>query len=377
MNWARHVTLLALSAGLIWGQPEVVATGLQGPQKMVMTPGGNFLVTETNVNPNSGRVSFVTRGGTKRSLFDKLPSGTEVTGGGGGPTAMALYGRTLYLTIGGVELERRGTTPGTSMHNPAGLSSPIFASLLKIDFNTDVDTLGGTFVMTPAQQVQLSDHKPVAMDDGAGGTATVNMLVDFPNSIPDANTIYRFSNPWGLAVSGDGKTVYATDASMNALMQVDTATGQWQRIVKFPPLPNIGGLGPPMLDAVPTSVRVYGNQLLVSFLTGFPFYPGYARVLAVNPGPGTTEPFIFGISSTTDVLWRPVSGGASQFFTLEFSQNQSATPPPPGRLLRFATSAPEVVSAQLITPVSMAWDEQTKEMFVLELRGQIVKLKLQ
>ena len=66
----------------------------------------------------------------------------------------------------------------------------------------------------------------------------------------------------------------------------------------------------------------------------------------------------------------------SEFYVIEFSANQSANPAPPGRLLRFDRAGMQVVAAPLITPVSMAYDSATKELFVLELRGQILQLQL-
>ena len=146
--------------------------------------------------------------------------------------------------------------------------------------------------------------------------------------------------------------------------------------MRFPGVPNGTPVGPPVANAVPTSIRIYEDQVLVSFLTGFPFVPANARVLAVNPEPGTTEPFIFGLTSATDVLWRELPTGLSQFYVVEFSANQSANPFPPGRLLRFDRAGMQVVAAPLITPVSMAYDAGTKELFILELRGQILRLQL-
>ena len=131
-----------------------------------------------------------------------------------------------------------------------------------------------------------------------------------------------------------------------------------------------------MIDSVPTNIRIYGDELLVSFLTGFPFVPGNARVVALNPKTGTSTPFINGLTSVTDVLWRTRPDGRSQFFVLEFSANQSATPAPPGRLLRFDSPEPVVAAAGLITPVNMVLDESTQELFILELRGQILRLQL-
>jgi hypothetical protein len=297
---------------------------------------------------------------------------------------MALRDRTFFLALGAGDTERAPQgLPGPHVLNPERASSPLFASILEIEFDLDIDSIGGPFVMTAQHQQVLNNGGEVEIESGSGGTARVSVLARFPNTEPQPNPmIYRFSNPWGMAVSEDGSTLYVTDASMDALVTVDTATGRWRRL-RFPPVPNPTPIGAPVLDSVPTSARVYGNQVLVSFLTGFPFAPGNARVLAVNPGtgasdPGSAEPFIFGLTSATDVLWRRGPNGQSQFFVLEFSLNQSAPMPPPGRLLRYDAGAagPQVAAAPLITPVSMAYDAATKDLFILELRGQILRLGL-
>ena len=364
--------LSIMTGGLLFGQAEVVITGLQGPQKIIITPRGNFLVTETSTQTNSGRISFVSRAGVRRSLFEGMPSGTEVTGGGSGPTALALRERTLYVAIGGGDIERRPPT-GPTIHNPAGASSPLFCSILEVRFSGDVDTLTGTFRLTPALQQSLADGESLDLDDGAGGRARISLLVDFPDSVPEGAG-YRFGNPWGLALTPDGNTLWVSDGSMNTLNRVNTATGRWQRQVRFPQLPNIGPIGPPMIDAVPTSIRLYGDQILVSFLTGVPFSSGYARVLAVNPETKAMEPFIYNLTSAVDVFWRERPGQRPQFFALEFSVAQLATPAGPGRLLRYDSPAPQVVLSDLRAPVSLAFDPATEELFILELSGRILKV---
>ncbi len=125
-----------------------------------------------------------------------------------------------------------------------------------------------------------------------------------------------------------------------------------------------------MVDAVPTSVRVYGDQLLVSFLTGFPFTPGAARILLVDPQAGTADPFIVGLTSATDV-----SARNGRFYVLEFSQNQIATPPGAGLLVRYDSPAPTVVTDQLQAAVSMVEDPSTGEIFVLELTGRLLRVR--
>ncbi len=371
------IHLIFAAAIMAQQQPQEVITGLQAPQKVILTPGGNLLVSETSMAVNSGRVSRVSRAGVRQSLIEALPSGIEVAGGGSGPSAMAWRDRTLYVAIGGGDAERRGAVAGTSVHNPQGASSPLFTSILTFQLSADVDAVSAPFRLTPENQLAISDGGDVELSNGAGATAKVSLLTRFPISEPDRNAIYRFSNLWGLAFTPDGRGLYANDASNNSVSRVDLATGRWQRLIRFPPTQNPGPVGPPVVDAVPTTVRIYGDQVLVSFLSGFPFNTGEARVLAFNPEQRTVEPFIGGLTSVTDVLWHTRPNGAARFYVLEFSTNQSATPAAPGRLLRFDGPNPEVIVANLRAPTSLAYDAATGDLFILELSGRLLRLATQ
>lgn len=372
----NRIAVLAFAACSAFAQTEVVTTGLQNAQRLVLTPGGNFLVSEGNASPNSGRISYVTRGGVRRSLFEALPSGQDVQGGASGPTGLALRGRTLYMAFGAGDNERPGPRPGQTVHNPAGASSRLHTAVLTATFSGDVDTLAGTFMMTPDQQQAIADGEEVEMEDGAGGRARVSLLINIENSTPDPNSVYRFSNPFSLELTPDGSVLYVVDASQNTLLRVDTATGRSRVAMRFSSVRNPTPIGAPVIDPVPTSARLYFDQVLVSFLTGFPFAPGNARVLAVNPTERSAEPFIFGLNSAVDLLWRQRADGRSQFFVLEFSQNQSAQPAAPGRLLRFDGPAPDVLASDLRAPVSLAYDSSSEEMFILELTGRILRLPI-
>jgi hypothetical protein len=288
---------------------------------------------------------------------------------------MALAERRLYLGIGIGDSEALSPT-GAAIHNPAGLASPLFATILQIDFSQDVDVIGGTFRMTAANAWALSDGASLELSDGAGTTARVQVLNRFPLSEPDPTGGYVFSNIWGMALSADSRTLYVSDASTNSVNAVDTATGRWRRVARFPTFQNPTPLGPPRIHAVPTSVRLYGSQLLVSFLSGFPFPPEVTQVSVVDPSTGAAENFMVGLTSAIDVLWRTRANGQRQFFVLEFSTNQLMNPAPPGRLLRYDNWEGQVVLSDLRAPVSLAYDAATNDLLILELSGRILQLRL-
>lgn len=365
----------AVCATTAFAQTEVLVTGLQAPQRLALTSGGNFLVTESGTQNNTSRVAFITRGGTVRGLIEALPSGADFQGDQSGATALALRERTLYVTIGVGDTERRNQA-GMAVHNGAAPASALFATVLRFRFSSDIDQITGTFRLTDASRQSLANGEEVELTDGAGARVMAMVLSFMPVSIPEGPA-YRFSNPWGLAVSNDGNTLWMNDASQDALYRIDTATGRWQRVFRFAGAPNPTPVGPPRIDAVPTSVRLYHDQLLVSFLSGFPFLQGGGRVAVVDPATRTENTFISGLSSATDVIWRERGNDRPQFFVLEFSTNMLSNPAGPGRLLRYDSETPTVVAGDLIAPVSMAYSASTQELFILELSGRILRVALQ
>ena len=78
---------------------SVFTTGLSQPSKIILSPSGNLLVTETMPMPNSGRVSIIDRHGNRRTLIDGLPSGMDPEGLSG-PQGLDMQGFTLFVAIG-------------------------------------------------------------------------------------------------------------------------------------------------------------------------------------------------------------------------------------------------------------------------------------
>ena len=131
-----------------------------------------------------------------------------------------------------------------------------------------------------------------------------------------------------------------------------------------------------MVEAVPDSIHLFEDQLLVTLLSGFPFPLGGAQVRTVDPDTGANTPFITGLTSAIDVLPVRVSRCSTAFLTLEFSADQ-LVPGLPGRLRYFTSpaAAPSVVADCLVTPTSMARDARTGKIYITEIStGRVIKV---
>ncbi len=123
---------------------------------------------------------------------------------------------------------------------------------------------------------------------------------------------------------------------------------------------------------MPTSVRFYGDEMLVTYLTGAPFAEGSERI--VNPVTREIRQFINGLTSATDVLVRE-RPGRSQFFALAV---RTPVGQGPGRLIQYDTAEARVIADQLTGPTGMAQDPASGDIFVVEFSaGRITQVKLQ
>jgi hypothetical protein len=148
---------------------------------------------------------------------------------------------------------------------------------------------------------------------------------------------------------------------MNTVVQVSVSTGRAKTLVRFPsaPSPSPAAI---MSEAVPTSVRAYGDRLLVSLLSGGPFVDGASRVMDVDPVTGAAAPFLTLLASTIDVLHRTKASGAWQFLVLEYST--ALLQGKPGRLLVYNTPDSQIMADNLPTPSAMAFDQATGKLYV-------------
>lgn len=351
-------------------------TGLRSPTKIIYAQQkGYFFVSEAGppMTTNAGRISIVTNNGSVYTLLGGLPSGPATPdNAASGPSALWFDGDSLYIAIGSGNATVNGPAPGSEIPNP-NPASPIFSSILELRIPPKARLDELSFQLQPADHTRLANGETLILSLGIY-RATLRMVANFPdytpNPRPDVPSNVRPSNPFGLV--GAGNKLYVADAAQNQIRTVSLVNGDTNTFFTYPPRAN--PTVPPFIDPVPDSVRLFGNSLLVTFLTGFPFPAGAADVRRIDLESGADTQFIGGLSSAIDVL--PVSSGfCSSIYTLEFSTNMLMGAP--GRLQRFDSpgGTPTVISNNLITPTSMARNASNGDLLVTEIsQGRITRI---
>lgn len=360
---------------------SVFVAGLKSPSKIIYVPQpGYFLVSEGGdvAIPNSGRISLITEQGARFTLLDGLPSGPATPNGdASGPSAMWLEGDHLFIAIGSGNEVLNGPFPGTEIPNP-NPNSPLFSSVLVLLFHHDGFQPGSyNYQLLPADHARLASGETVILGNNTP-RAALRLVGNFPDFVPEPRPNFagnvRSSNPFGIVFTAN--TIYVSDAAQNMVRTVNPIIGAIGTFIAFPPRPNPNMPPiPPVVEAVPDGLRLFGNQLLVPLLTGAPFISGFAEVRSIDLTTGTNSPFIGGLSSAIDVL--PVSCGnaCNRFYTLEVSTNLSMGAP--GRLQRFDTpnGTPTTIVNNLISPTSMAFHSPSGDIFVTEVfTGRIIRI---
>jgi len=384
--WIRFSPAAAVWALAITITPPAVAqvvqehvTGLRAPARLLSLPDGQLLVAEAGHGPNTGRVSLVDRDGRRFTVVDGLPSGLHgPRRDPSGPSALVMDGRRLYVLIGNGDISIPGLGQGAEIPNPSP-ASPLFSSVLLFDFATgDAPSLG--HALPPGAHATLASGGAVYLWNADGAAVRVSRLVDFPDYVaeprPDEPRHVRISNPFGMV--GNNSELTVVDASMNLVWAVDIRpTLSAPRVLaRLAPVPNtIPGLGPPVVEAVPASIRVAGDDYVVSLLTGFPFGPGAASLWRIRRHTGEVERIVGGLQTAVDV-W-PLTGTGDDAFVLEYSQ--SFLTGGAGRLVRVdaarGTALP--MAEGLRTPTGLARDTRTGDMFITEFSAnRIVRVLL-
>ena len=278
------------------------------------------------------------------------------------------------------DVGRAGPIPGTTIPNPAGPASPIFSSVLAIQFSANAENTTTGFTLTSANQQALANGQTVTLSNGGGDRITIRLIANFPNFVsfplPFFAPNIQLSNPFQLLAVEDD--LYVTDGGRNLVWDIDLLTGSFSTLASFPPIPNpaFPAVGGPTLDAVPTGIASFGDQLLVTLFRGFPFPPGVSTVEEINPLTGSHTPFITGLRTAIGVL--PLTD--TDLLVLQHNSGTVLLPPwsGPGQVLRFASPAgpPTVVASCLTRPTTMTLDRKAGTLYVSELGGRVVSIPI-
>jgi hypothetical protein len=378
---ALAVLTVTLATAQASAQCNTLITGLREPLGTALSNQGNLLVSETGTPaPNSGRISILDADGNRRTLLDGFPSAINDVGEPSGPAGLFMRGRTLYVAIGVGDVGRAGPLPGTTIPNPAGPSSPLFSSVLAIQFSANAEKITTGFTLTPDDQQALADGQTVTLSNGGVDRITIRLIANFPNFIsfplPFFSPNIKLSNPFQLVAVED--ELYVTDGGRNLVWHIDLLDGSFTILASFPPIPNpVSPIGGPVLDAVPTGIAAVGDQLLVTLFRGFPFPPGVSTVEQIDPLTGNDTALISGLRTAIDVLPATADENAS-LLVLQHTSGTAILPPPnfsgPGLVLRFDSPAgPPIVVANCLTrPTTMTLDKKAGTLYVSEYGGRVV-----
>lgn len=186
----------------------------------------------------------------------------------------------------------------------------------------------------------------------------------------------QLSNPFQLVAVDD--TLYVTDGGRNLAWAVNLLTGSFSPLVAFPDIPNplFPALDGPFLQAVPTAIAAFGDQLLVTLFRGAPFPTGVSTVEQIDPVTGGDTTFIAGRTDAIGVLPMRMRG-ATSYLVLQYA---SAGPffQGPGLVLRFddPSGPPTVIANCLTHPTSITLDARRNTLYVSEEAGRVVKIAL-
>ncbi len=223
---------------------STLATGLPGPMGVDVDNRGNVWVCESGTfNPNGdgkmgthnddGKVVVITPNGQKYDAVTNLESYMNVNSKElQGTVHILLDGGMLYI-LSGDHLYRANVS-----HWKAG-DQPLDARSL------------------PSENV-----------------AAVISQIASPNN-PDKD-----SHPYNLTKGPDGD-LYITDAGANAIVH-RKGPNHYSILAEIPNFPNTTGIGGPIIQAVPTSIKFDGRNFLVTTLTGFPFPSGQSNMYTVS-----------------------------------------------------------------------------------------------
>jgi hypothetical protein len=336
---------------------HVVATGLNQPKKITISPNGNLIValsgdgvapasctdgTQVSCLDNSAAINRITPGGNVKTLVGGLAS---VSSGGPNPTASgpaeALFADdSLHVLFQNTHID-----PKTGLEN-YGPGGAFLGDLVKFPFEHGPGT--------GSVEAAFGPFEAANNPDGGAGTSVSQGAESAIDSDPYSFVPYH----GGFAVA---------DAAANDLLFV-SRSGKVSVLAVFPTIPEIaapGTLGPNQTtpvpidaQAVPDSVAVGPDgALYVGELSGFPFNVGSSSVYRVVPG-HAPKVFASGFTTISDIAF----DSSGHLLVLEIDQLGLNDPglqgglPTPGAIIRVGWNGAHtmVASTGLEFPTGMA-----------------------
>jgi sugar lactone lactonase YvrE len=312
---------------------EVVAEGLNGPMGLLVDPNGDIWVIDSGM------------GGDEPISVINPETGEAVEAGYGMST------RVVKISAADGTLTDVAMLP--SVASEAGASG-----------GNRLQLIDGTLYATNGEWLSTADAGPPA-DSGLaalftiGADGTVTPIADFwafeRDENPDGRVLH--AHPYSMAAGPDG-TILVVNAGGNTLESVDPATGEITSLYVIDPLPGVFPRpeydNEMLTDAVPTGLVVgEDGTTYIGLLSGAPFVPGNAKVLALSPD-GVVSDYATGLTMLTDLRMGPDGNlYATQFGIF----GQQGPVPNSGAIVRIGegdTSA--VVASGLPFPTSLDFD---------------------
>jgi hypothetical protein len=311
--------------------PEVVASGLDNPRDLDVTPWGTVYVTEAG------------RGGSAPCLTG--PEGDQVCAGATGAVTKAWHGGQRRVVEGLPSLAAPPTGDGAL--GPSDISLRRWGgAYLTVGLGAD-----------PALRAQFGEL--------GSGFGKLYKLWSSGNLRPvaDISAYEAATNPDGGEIDSNPNSVtsawgrvFVVDAGGNSLLRVHRS-GEISTVAVFPdrpvtPPPGMGLPDPFPMQAVPTNVVVGPDgALYVSQLTGFPFPVGAARIYRVEPG-SAPEIYADDLTNVTDLAF----DRWGNLYVVEFAANGLASGDPSGALIKIRRdgSRETVLSEGLVNPYGVA-----------------------
>lgn len=326
------VLMLATLTGVVSAQGggTTIASGLNGPMGVLVTPDGSVWVIDSGVggesgvafpNLQTGEMTTAKLGQTARvvriapdstqTVVASLPSvvvGMDTIGG----ARLALLNDTLYVTTG----QWRGNNASSAASIPVAV-------------------------------VKIADSQVTGVADTWAFEKSYN---------PDSYILE--SHPYGLAAGPDGN-LWVADAGANDLLKLDLASGNIELVTVFAgvpsPFPNPNRGSTLEADPVPTGITFdQAGNIFVSLLPGAPFTAGSAKIVQVTPD-GQVSDYATGLTTLTDVT----AGPDGNLYAVQFGQfTQQGPAPDSGAIIRVKPgNASEVLISGLSFPTSIDFNQ--------------------